>query len=96
MPLDRLRNFLTTRKLYGFQYNVEALVGAITAFCSCSYIPLVIGFVKGGIPLGVSFAFLINSPLVNEVAVAVFLGTFGLKITLIYTISGKRKYTQYI
>ena len=49
---------------------------------------LFIGFVKGGIPLGVTFAFLITSPLVNEVAVAMFLGTFGLKITIIYVVSG--------
>lgn len=87
-PIDRLRNFLTTRKLYGFQYLFAALFGAITPFCSCSSIPLFIGFVKGGIPLGVTFAFLITSPLVNEVAVAMFLGAFGFKATLIYVISG--------
>lgn len=87
-PIDRLRTFLTTRKLYGFQYFFAALFGAITPFCSCSSIPLFIGFVKGGIPLGVTFAFLITSPLVNEVAVAMFLGAFGLKATLIYAISG--------
>jgi len=87
-PIDRLRNFLTTRKLYGFQYFFAALFGAITPFCSCSSIPLFIGFVKGGIPLGVTFAFLITSPLVNEVAVAMFLGAFGLKATLIYAVSG--------
>ena len=87
-PINRLRNFLTTRKLYGFQYFFAALFGAITPFCSCSSIPLFIGFVKGGIPLGVTFAFLITSPLVNEVAVAMFLGTFGVKATLIYAISG--------
>lgn len=87
-PIDRLRNFLTTRKLYGFQYLFAALFGAITPFCSCSSIPLFIGFVKGGIPLGVTLAFLITSPLVNEVAIAMFLGAFGLKATLIYTLSG--------
>lgn len=87
-PIDRLRNFLNSRKLYGFQYVLAALFGAITPFCSCSSIPLFIGFVKGGIPLGVTFAFLITSPLVNEVAIAMFLGTFGLKITLVYAISG--------
>lgn len=87
-PIDRLRLFLTTRKLYGFQYFFAALFGAITPFCSCSSIPLFIGFVKGGIPLGVTFAFLITSPLVNEVAVAMFLVAFGLKATLIYTVSG--------
>ena len=88
LPIERLRNFLTTRKLYGFQYLFASLFGAITPFCSCSSIPLFIGFVKGGIPLGVTFAFLITSPLVNEVAIAMFLGTFGIKATLIYVISG--------
>lgn len=87
-PIERLRNYLTTSKLFGFQYFFAALFGAITPFCSCSSIPLFIGFVKGGIPLGVTFAFLITSPLVNEVAVAMFLGSFGLKATLIYAISG--------
>ena len=87
-PIDRLRTYLSTHKLYGLQYFFASLFGAITPCCSCSSIPLFIGFVKGGIPLGVTFAFLITSPLVNEVAVAMFLGTFGLKITLIYVISG--------
>src|SRR5574344_966547 len=87
-PIDKLRTFLTTRKLYGFQYFFAALFGAITPFCSCSSIPLFIGFVKGGIPLGVTFAFLITSPLVNEVAIAMFLGSFGLKATMIYVVSG--------
>lgn len=87
-PIDRLRTFLTTRKLYGFQYLFASLFGAVTPFCSCSSIPLFIGFVKGGIPLGVTFAFLITSPLVNEVAVAMFLGTFGVRATLIYVASG--------
>lgn len=88
LPIERLRHFLTTRKLYGFQYLFAALFGAITPFCSCSSIPLFIGFVKGGIPLGVTFAYLITSPLVNEVAVALFLGSFGVKITLIYVATG--------
>ncbi len=87
-PIERLRNYLTTHKMYGLQYLLAALFGAITPFCSCSSIPLFICFVKGGIPLGVTFAFLITSPLVNEVAVAMFLGSFGLKVTLIYVISG--------
>ena len=87
-PIDRLRNFLTSKKLYGFQYLMASLFGAITPFCSCSSIPLFIGFVKGGIPLGVTLAFLITSPLVNEVAVAMFLGAFGWEATLIYAVSG--------
>ena len=87
-PVERLRNFLTSRRLYGLQYLLASLFGAITPFCSCSSIPLFIGFVKGGIPLGVTFAFLITSPLVNEVAVAMFAGTFGWQVTAIYVISG--------
>ncbi|HET6557701.1 MAG TPA: permease [Prolixibacteraceae bacterium] len=87
-PIDRIRIYLTTKKMYGFQYFFASLFGALTPFCSCSSIPLFIGFVKGGIPMGVTFAFLITSPLVNEVAVAMFLGLFGLKATLIYAISG--------
>lgn len=87
-PVDRLRIYLTTKKMYGLQYLFASFFGAITPFCSCSSIPLFIGFVKGGIPLGVTFSFLITSPLVNEVAVAMFLGLFGLKVTLVYAISG--------
>ncbi len=87
-PIEKLRNYLTTRKLYGLQYLFASIFGAITPFCSCSSIPLFIGFVKGGIPLGVTFAYLITSPLVNEIAVAMFLGTFGVKATLIYAGSG--------
>ncbi|MCT4614709.1 MAG: permease [Marinifilaceae bacterium] len=87
-PVDRLRVYLTTKKLYGLEYFFASFFGAVTPFCSCSSIPLFIGFVKGGIPLGVTFAYLITSPLVNEVAVAMFLGLFGIKATLIYTISG--------
>ncbi len=87
-PIDRLRNFLQSHKLYGLDYLLASSFGAITPFCSCSSIPLFIGFVKGGIPLGVTFSFLITSPLVNEVAVAMFLGTFGVKVTVIYVLSG--------
>lgn len=87
-PIDRIRVYLTTKKMYGFQYLFASLFGALTPFCSCSSIPLFIGFVKGGIPMGVTFAFLITSPLVNEVAVAMFLGLFGLKATLVYAMSG--------
>jgi len=87
-PIKRIRNFLSRNKLYGMEYLLASLFGAVTPFCSCSSVPLFIGFVKGGIPLGVTFAFLVTSPLINEVAVAVFLGTFGIKVTAIYVISG--------
>ncbi len=87
-PVERLRVYLTTKKMYGLQYFLASFFGAVTPFCSCSSIPLFIGFVQGGIPLGVTFAYLITSPLVNEVAVAMFLGLFGWKATLIYAGSG--------
>ncbi|WP_283388237.1 permease [Barnesiella viscericola] len=87
-PIERLRNYLTTHRFYGLQYLFASLFGAVTPFCSCSSIPLFIGFVKGGIPLGVTFAYLITSPLVNEVAVAMFLGSFGVRITVVYVVSG--------
>ncbi|SDR93297.1 permease [Winogradskyella sediminis] len=87
-PIERLKNYLNRKKLYGLEYFFSSIFGAITPFCSCSSVPLFIGFVQGGIPLGVTFSFLITSPLVNEVAVAMFIGMFGLKATLIYVVSG--------
>ena len=87
-PIERLRNFLSSHRLYGLQYVFASVFGAITPFCSCSSIPLFLGFVKGGIPLGVTFSFLITSPLINEVAVAMFAGTFGWTVTGIYVLSG--------
>lgn len=87
-PVDKIRNYLSRNKLFGLEYLFASTFGAITPFCSCSSVPLFIGFVKGGIPLGVTFAFLITSPLVNEVAIAMFVGMFGLKATLIYVSSG--------
>ena len=87
-PIEKVRNFLSRNKLYGLEYLMASLFGVVTPFCSCSSVPLFIGFVRGGIPLGVTFSFLITSPLVNEVAIGLFVGLFGLKITLIYVISG--------
>ncbi len=87
-PVDRVKNFLSRNKLYGFEYLTASLFGVVTPFCSCSSVPLFIGFVKGGIPLGVTFAFLVTSPLVNEVAIGLFIGLFGVKTTVIYVVSG--------
>ncbi|PID27177.1 MAG: hypothetical protein CR982_06910 [Candidatus Cloacimonadota bacterium] len=87
-PVDRVRVFLSNRKMYGLEYFLASLLGAVTPFCSCSSIPLFLGFVKGGIPLGVTLSFLITSPLINEVAVTLFIGVFGLKVTAIYVASG--------
>ncbi|MBU2939901.1 permease [Lacinutrix sp. C3R15] len=87
-PVEKLKDYLNRKKLYGLEYLFSSVFGAVTPFCSCSSVPLFIGFVQGGIPLGVIFSFLITSPLVNEVAVAMFIGMFGLKATLIYVVSG--------
>src|SRR5690606_8938739 len=87
-PIDKVREFLGNKKLFGLEHFLASMLGAITPFCSCSSIPLFIGFLKGGIPLGVTLSFLITSPLVNEIAIILFLGIFGWKITLIYVISG--------
>jgi hypothetical protein len=67
---------------------VAALLGIPTPFCSCSAVPLFIGFVESGVPLGITFSFLIASPLINEVAAAMLLAMFGWQIALIYIVSG--------
>lgn len=87
-PIEKVRNFLTKRKWYGLDYFLASFFGTITPFCSCSSVPLFIGFVKGGIPLGVTLAFLISSPLVDAVSVAMFFGMFGWKVTIVYVVSG--------
>lgn len=87
-PIDKVKNYLSRHKLYGLEYLMASLFGVVTPFCSCSSVPLFIGFVRGGIPLGVTFSFLITSPLVNEVAIGLFVGLFGIKTTIIYVVSG--------
>lgn len=67
---------------------MAAAFGAITPFCSCSSVPLFIGFVRAGIPLGITFSFLITSPIMNEVAFAMLLGLFGWKVAVLYLVSG--------
>ncbi|WP_111309022.1 permease [Confluentibacter sediminis] len=87
-PVEKVKNYLSRNKLFGLEYLMASLFGVVTPFCSCSSVPLFIGFVKGGIPLGVTFAFLVTSPLVNEVAIGLFIGLFGVKTTIIYIVSG--------
>ncbi|MBI3125793.1 MAG: permease [Ignavibacteriales bacterium] len=82
-----------TRKILGgkslFTGNVLAsLLGIVTPFCSCSAIPLFIGFVQAGVPLGVTFSFLIAAPMINEIAVVLLFGLFGWKTALIYISTG--------
>ena len=84
---DRIRNFLSgKRKIFG--YALAALFGAITPFCSCSSIPLFLGFTSAGIPLGFTMAFLITSPMINEVAVVLLGSVVGLEFTIVYIITG--------
>lgn len=72
-----------------FVGNVMAsLLGIVTPFCSCSAIPLFLGFVEAGIPLGVTFSFLIAAPMINEVALILLIGLFGWKVALIYVLTG--------
>ena len=87
-PVDKVRNFLSRNRMYGFEYLFASSFGVITPFCSCSSVPLFIGFVKGGIPLGITFTYLITAPLVNEVAIAIFAGAFGFKVTALYVVTG--------
>lgn len=86
-PADKTKLILS--KFKGYWSNVLAsLLGIVTPFCSCSSVPLFIGFVEAGIPLGVTFSFLITSPIVNEVALVMLLGMFGVKIAVIYVLAG--------
>jgi len=78
--LERVPNFLGN--------ILAALLGIVTPFCSCSAVPLFIGFIEAGIPLGVTFSFLVSSPMVNEVALIMLWGLFGWKIALLYIASG--------
>jgi uncharacterized membrane protein YraQ (UPF0718 family) len=84
---ERTRKALEGKSL--FTGNVMAsLLGVVTPFCSCSAIPLFLGFVESGVPLGVTFSFLIASPMINEVAVILLFGLFGWKTALIYVVTG--------
>jgi len=91
-----LRTFFTpdrTRRILAGQREsvgnvLAALLGIVTPFCSCSAVPLFIGFVTAGIPLGVTFSFLIAAPMVNEVALVLLYGLFGWPVTLLYLTTG--------
>jgi uncharacterized membrane protein YraQ (UPF0718 family) len=87
-PINKAKNFLASRRWYGLDYLLAALFGVVTPFCSCSSVPLFIGFLSAGIPLGVTFSFLIASPLVNESSLILFPALFGFKTTIIYNLSG--------
>ena len=90
------RSFVSAEKVRSYVRGKSKFVarimaiclGAVTPFCSCSSVPLFIGFVEAGIPLGVTFSFLIASPMINEIAVVMLFGIVGWKITLLYVVAG--------
>lgn len=89
-PPEKTRKILAKNKGSAFIGHIlAALLGIVTPFCSCSAVPLFIGFVEAGVPLGVTFSYLIAAPMVNEVALGMLYGLFGLKIALIYITSGE-------
>ena len=80
---ERTRAMLAGRRL-GLGNVLAASLGIVTPFCSCSAVPLFIGFLSAGIPLGVTFSFLISAPMVNEVALALLFGMFGWQVAVLY------------
>jgi len=86
-PPEKTRKILSYKRQY-FGNIIAALLGIVTPFCSCSAVPVFIGFVEAGIPLGVTFSFLISSPMVNEVALILLWGMFGPGIAMIYIATG--------
>lgn len=86
-PPEKTKQILSHKREY-IGNVLAALLGVVTPFCSCSAVPLFIGFVESGVPLGVTFSFLISSPMVNEVALILLYGLFGWKIAAVYIGSG--------
>lgn len=84
---ERIKSWLSDKKK-GLGNVMASMFGAATPFCSCSSIPIFLGFLEAGVPLGVTFSFLITSPLVNEYLVILMFGFFGWKIALAYVFSG--------
>jgi len=80
---ERTRALLAGRRL-GLGNSLAALLGIVTPFCSCSAVPLFIGFLSAGVPLGITFSFLISAPMVNEIALALLLGLFGWQVAALY------------
>lgn len=87
-PPEKTKKYLSNQKLPILNNLLAALVGIVTPFCSCSAVPLFIGFVEAGVPLGATLSFLISSPMINEVALVLLWGLFGWKIALLYIFSG--------
>ena len=88
LPMQKIRLYLERNKKSGIGNVLASLLGAVTPFCSCSSIPLFVGMMQARIPLGIALSFLITSPLVNEIAIAIFWVSYGWKVTVIYVLSG--------
>ncbi len=88
LPMEKIRAFLEKNKKSGVGNILASMFGAITPFCSCSSIPMFVGMMQARIPLGIALSFLITSPLVNEIAIALFWVAYGWKVALIYVITG--------
>ena len=88
LPMEKIRDYLEKHKKSGLGNVVASSLGALTPFCSCSSIPLFVGMMQVRIPLGISLSFLITSPLVNEIAIAIFWLGYGWKVTIVYLLSG--------
>ena len=84
---ERVRDFLAGKKR-GLGYVLGAAFGAVTPFCSCSSVPLFLGFTSAGIPIGITMSFLITSPIINEIAVVLLWGLLGWKFTMVYVAVG--------
>ena len=84
---ERTRQMLAGKR-ESFGNVLAALLGVVTPFCSCSAVPLFIGFVTAGVPLGVTFSFLVSAPMINEIAVVLLFGLFGWKIAALYMCTG--------
>ena len=84
---ERVRDFVKGKSTFAAR-GLAVVLGAVTPFCSCSSVPLFIGFVEAGIPLGVTLSFLIASPMINEVAVVLLAGIIGWKMTALYVVTG--------
>ncbi len=80
---ERTRSLLAGKRL-GIGNTLAALLGIVTPFCSCSAVPLFIGFLSAGVPLGITFSFLISAPMINEIALALLFGLFGWKVAALY------------
>ena len=83
----KFRNYIEKQPKF-IAHFLAAVLGAITPFCSCSSIPIFIGFIEAGLPFGVAMTFLITSPMINEIAILVLAGVIGLKITVLYVVTG--------